>query len=197
MAQCPPTIARPKGPPTEALHPTESGVADAPVEATHAISVDIDPGEIIVLVVRPHWRMLAVDLAPPVVALALIGAAWVGVVPFSAAPHLRAALAVLAIAAVVVAALAALEFRLRLYVLTDKRVIKRSGAMRLRLRIVALPNVASVTQQPNRADARVGALQFHEEANVLGWEYVPMPDRVRKVAEDAIRRYGHHRGNGA
>jgi hypothetical protein len=200
VINCPPKPASSRPPRIEALHPTESGVVESVQEREDDTAlIALDPGEMIILAVRPHWRMLAVDLAPPVVALGLISAAWVGVVPFSTAAPLRATLVILAFAAVIVAALAVLEFRLRLYVLTDRRVVRRSGALRLRQREVALPSVDRVECHPGRAQqgqtVRVGAVHFRSDMGVLAWEYVPAPADVARRASDAVRRYGrrnHH-----
>lgn len=200
MINSPPKPVSSRPPRIEALHPTDSGVVDSVQDHAHESAlIALDPGEMIILAVRPHWRMLAVDLAPPVVALGLIGAAWVGVVPFSTAAPLRATLVILAVAAIIVAALAVLEFRFRLYVLTDRRVVRRSGAMRLREREVALTAVERVECHPSRTQqgptVRVGAVHFCADAGVLAWEYVPDPASVARQASEAVRRYGrrnHH-----
>lgn len=91
----------------------------------------------------------------------------------------------------------ALEWTQRLYVLTDRRVLRRSGVLRAMVteeRLVNLRHTVVVAARRERA-VGVGTLAFVTAAPAgldwtLAWDTVRRPEEVQGAVREAIERYG-------
>lgn len=180
-----------------ALHPAETpalGARAAGVEDARTASLRLDSGETVILALRAHWLLIASLMMPALVAIGLVAALMLAV-QMTLTPGLsRAFTLVLLAAALASLTMAILEHRARLYVLTDRRVLRRTGVLRTRIDELALGDVDGVEMQPtpDPAGARVGILVFSAVTGKLAWEFVPEPAKALVIAREAVQRYGRH-----
>jgi len=162
-------------------------------EEEHAHAVELQPGETIILAVRAHWLLFLASALPALLGVAIVSAVLLGV-QISFGPSLVRPVAIgLALVGALGVGFAYFEHRGRLYILTDRRVIRRAGALRVRLTELPLTEIDTVeVQQAASGDTpdRVGIVVFSGAGGKLAWEFVPEPRRICAVAREAIDRYG-------
>jgi len=173
--------------------PGAPAIADDRPQRDAAAGVDLRSGETIILAVKPHWLLFFASVLPILLGVALASFILLGVQlsfgpsivrPVGVGVALVGALGVLA---------AYFEHRNRLYLLTDRRVIRRAGVVRVSVAELPLPEVDTAVVQKNPAGDtpdRVGILIFSGPAGKLAWEFVPEPRNVCAAAREAIHRYG-------
>ncbi|MDZ4829472.1 MAG: PH domain-containing protein [Phycisphaerae bacterium] len=170
---------------------------DADRDDSHGIAHLLQPGEIIILLLKPS--ILFVPLASMssllVVALLAFVFAWLSrrfpLLPWSD----QQAIAVGVFFGAVRLAWQFLEWATRLYVLTDRRVLRRRGVLRVSVfecRLEQLQQTAVYQSLRERVFflgtvcfATAGAASF-----VALWEYVPRPLDVQRTVAEAVERYG-------
>jgi len=203
-------LDRHAAPPTrlqiEEASPSESaGAVDAeraePVRAADATAVaaaGVDDGETIILAIRPHW---AADptCRGSIAAAVILWAAGGGIAAAVQGPAAlsAAAPALLVLLAAMVGVGAWLGRLATVFILTDRRVIRRT-----RRRLVsphcaqaALSDIERVSA-PGDEEASppaIGAVEFHTGAGRLVWHGVRQPREVKRIAEQAIDRYARSR----
>ncbi|MHC4975806.1 MAG: PH domain-containing protein [Planctomycetota bacterium] len=178
---------------------SDIGVLDADdpevmLEERLARMVALEPGEIVILVVRPHALLLAANMLPTLLGLVVVGLLLAVLRLTTGQGVTSLVMAVFGFALVGGTVLSVLEYRARLYVLTDRRVIRRSGWSRTRQDACVLGDIQSVDIEPETPEGiaiRVGNLMVRSVSGVLPWQYVPDPLGVRKIVLDTIRRYAH------
>ncbi len=88
----------------------------------------------------------------------------------------------------------ALEWSQRLYVLTDRRIIKRSGTLRTRVDSAKLREIRHtvVLAAPRERLVNVGTVMFATAFGIFGhmWEAVRRPHEVSTIVREAVDRYG-------
>jgi hypothetical protein len=180
-----------------ALHPAETpalGARAAEADDPRTASLRLDSGETVILALRAHWLLIGAVMLPALLAIGLVAAMMLAV-QVTLAPGLSRTFMLVLLAALMASfAMGVLEHRARLYVLTDRRVLRRSGVLRTRIHELALGDVDGVEMQPtpDPANAKVGILVFSATSGKLAWEFVPEPAKALVIAREAIDRYGHH-----
>lgn len=160
----------------------EPGVEDA-AALRSVLGVDMDPSEIVLLVCGRSWwvNTLVGSIAGVIAGLA----AWF-------IPHATAWSPVF-IGNAVGAAVFTLEHARRLYVLTDRRVMRRDRRLTRVVCVEApLSSVREVRLVRNDLQARVGVgtIAYATDLGVITWSSVGDAERIQKIAEHAVRRYG-------
>ncbi|MFG0258246.1 MAG: hypothetical protein ACF8GE_10125 [Phycisphaerales bacterium JB043] len=176
---------------------SDIGVLDADdagvvAEDRLARMVTLDPGEIVILVVRPHALLLAASMLPTLFVLVVGLVLLLGLRVASNQLLMNLVLLFVGFGVIGVTVLGVLEYRARLYVLTDRRVVRRSGWSRVRHEQCALGDIREVGIEPEGASVRVGNLLMKSASGVQAWQYVADPTRVREIVMEAIDRYGRH-----
>ncbi|MFG0275246.1 MAG: hypothetical protein ACF8QF_09330 [Phycisphaerales bacterium] len=175
----------------EALHP--GGAPALAVDDAVAHDIELHSGETVILAVRAHWLLFFASVLPVLVGVALVSIVLLGVQISFGPGTARPVVIGLALVGVLGVVFAFLEQRNRLYILTDRRIIRRSGALRVRIGEVALPDIDTVeVREGASGDApdRVGILIYSGASAKMAWEFVPEPRRIRAAAREAIERYG-------
>jgi hypothetical protein len=163
------------------------------LEARFSGQIGLEPGEIVILVVRPHPLLLAANMLPTIVGLLVVLLVLFGMRMTTGRGVTSVVMLILGFALVGSTTLSVLEYRARLYVLTDRRVIRRSGWSRVRRESCLLSEIKSVEvipEPPEGVSMRVGNILIRSSAGVLPWQYAPNPSDVREVLQDTISRYG-------
>ncbi|RMH29693.1 MAG: hypothetical protein D6693_01610 [Planctomycetota bacterium] len=160
---------------------------DAPVWRS-ILGVQLDPGEVVILVCRrSFWAGAAGGL---VVAVATAGLVW-ALGRATGRPGVTALAGPVAVA--LASAFALLDHLRRLYVLTDRRVIRRDRRL---LGVVSaeapLADVRRVDLAQGDLQARVGVgtIVFVTGGGPIVWSSVGEAQRVREIAQHAVKRYG-------
>lgn len=173
-----------------------AAVTAAPAPAIEADVADaLEPGETILLMVRPS--PLFVPLGP------LVSILWIAVLSLFLAwldrrlewiPWRDSQVLLLGVMATSARlGWQAAEWSGRLYVLTDRRVVRRGGVGRVALRELPLGELAAPSVFRNTPERFVGAgtvLLERERGGGLAWEWVADPDAVRQAVAEARSRYG-------
>lgn len=190
--------AGPHGYNTSTFSATDVADPGAPQAVPLGLPADLlDNDEIIILLLRPS--VLFILLAPlgtllGIAALAVLLAlvARTGWVPWADVQALAVGGTVLALRI----GWQMLDWGTRLYVLTDKRIIRRMGVLRDDSFDVPLSNVQH-TEVVARFRERIfglGSLGFATSGTVGAgayWQTIRQPYQVRKIVNEAIDRYGH------
>jgi hypothetical protein len=158
-------------------------ITDAEAQAAPP-GVALQDGEIVILSIRPHWSgPLYTGLIPTLVlGLALAVLSSVRTTPMPA--RITGFLAALALAPLL---LGILRYALRRYVLTDRRVIVRDG---MRHQQVALSSVKRIDVEERVREAAPGDVTFRSDEGILVWSRAPEAREVRRIASEAVERYG-------
>lgn len=171
-----------------------AAAATAPAIETD-LAETLEPGETILLVVRPSPLFVPLGPLVPIlwIAVSSLFLAWLdrrfGWVPWRDSQ-------VLLLGVVVASARLgwqAAEWTGRLYVLTDRRVLRRGGVGRFATREIPLVELAPPNVFRNTPERFVGAgtvLLDRERGPGIAWEWVSRPDEVRNLVSEARARYG-------
>ena len=155
----------------------------------------LEPGEIIVATFRPSLLWIALRSARGVIlALALAGIAAAGSGWLQAGWELQVLQLGFAVAAARVAAGTA-EWASRVYVLTDRRVLRRRGVLAPTVYSANLNALRRVELEQDRVDRllRTGTVTFSTRTEgrwEAAWVMVPRAREVHELVEATRRRYG-------
>lgn len=176
-----------------------SANATAALDAPLAAAAILDNDEIIELSLKPSlWYIVTASLRVVCVAAVVGGAAALGT--RSAMPHVASwALVLGALAALVRMLIASLQWASRLYVLTNRRVIRFSGMFTVYVRELPLIRVerAEPIITPLRRALDIGTVRLTPadgRLDVVQWEDVARPEWVHETLVKAIRRSRHTQG---
>lgn len=152
------------------------------------LGVPLNTGEIVILVCRRSWWIDAIVA----VAAAAIGAmaAWLLMKAFGR-PVTAPTAALVGI--VIGCGFFVVEHLRRLYVLTDRRVMRQDRRFTRLSHVEApLPSVRQLTLERNDVQSRlnVGTVVFKTDVGVIAWSSVGDVERVHEIAQQAVKRYG-------
>jgi membrane protein YdbS with pleckstrin-like domain len=174
--------------PAEAL--ADVGVSALPREA-------LEDGEIILLVARPSVRLIPAFAAAPLLLLLLAAAAvWMGrVAEFLSMEKADGMFLMLGCVALLVIAVQVYRWRNRWYILTSRRVLRRTGLFRATLHQCLLTNVTNVEVIPFPPEhlTGLGTVCFQTREGFhpdLRWGNLAKPDAVAAEVRKAMR-YNH------
>jgi uncharacterized membrane protein YdbT with pleckstrin-like domain len=159
-------------------------------------------GEEIILLVRPSGWMVVLDSLPTAAVAAVVATATLLFEPRAMhGPRSIGSAVVLACALVVVLRVVVMFLRWtgRLYMLTNRRVLRLSGVASVDVAECPLKRITNVSVIAASAErvVGIGSLLFTIDgqlSNALGWTNIARPGDVAEEVRLAIRR--HHHGNG-
>ncbi len=162
--------------------------------ATRAAALPmLDGNEIIELSIKPSLWYIAILSARMVIAMALLTTSLALAVEGRWTPLTATLAAGLLAAGVVQAAIAALHWASRLYVLTNRRVLQFSGIFAIRVDECALVRLGPPALRADRVQRWLGLGTV--ELRAIGaaaapqpWEHLAEPQEVLRSIERAIRR---------
>ncbi len=181
--------------------PTPTPEAVAPIAPSAAMEV-LDDGEEIILAVRPSLWMVVLESLPTAAIAGVVAAALLIVDPNALnLPHSVGSAIVLACGLVVLLRLAMVFLRWlgRLYVLTNRRVLRLGGVAAVDVADCALERITDVTVMTGSAERLLGlgSLIFTIDGQLsgeLGWTNIARSADVAAEVCRAIRRHhGPHR----
>lgn len=156
--------------------------------ARSILGLSLDQGEVVILVLRRSWLVDAV--AGVIVGVAGAGLVWaVGAALGKPSPHAFSLMIGLAVGG----AYFLLEHMRRLYVLTDRRVIRQDRGLRHIAHLeTALGRVRTIELVQNDLHRRLGAgsIVFGADDGAIVWSSVGEAERVHTIASDTVRRFG-------
>jgi len=173
-----------------------AGALEAPAEALR--SLDLEGDETILLMVTPSlwfvpFSALGTLLAVACGILAMTWASRLPTVPWSDAQALVLGLSIAGLRL----SWALLEWTQRLYLLTDRRVLRRGGVLRTFIVEEGLGQVRHTVVVASRGERAVGVgtVSFVTAGAAgldwtLAWEGVRRPAEVQRIVREAIDRYG-------
>jgi hypothetical protein len=182
--------------PRRAAMGEEGGAILARPAAVQDLGLDDD--EIILLLIGPSlwfvpFSCLGAVLAIAVGVLAMTWASRLPAVPWSDVQALVLGVSLVGLRL----AWQFLEWSQRLYVLTDRRVVRRSGVLRAAIAETSLDRIRHIVVVAARRERAVGVgtAAFVTEGAAgldwtLAWETVRRPDEVQSALREAVDRYG-------
>ena len=161
---------------------------EEPLNSRLVLGVPLDSGEVVILMCRRSWWMGA--LVGAIVGAGAMIAVWaVGKSLGPVSPLPSAALVGLAAGS----AFFVVDHLRRLYVLTDRRVIREDRKLaRLAHVESALASVRSIELVQNDLQRRIGdgTIVFRTEQGIIVWSGVGDATRIHTIAQEAVQRYG-------
>lgn len=186
-----------------ACPPNAVGQFDAPaagaLDERAAAQLDyLRDDEIVQLSLKPSlWYILIVPLRDLVLLAAIGAGVWLlARSDWSTTPVIYVALALLMIARI---AIAALQWASRLYVLTNRRVMRFSGVLNVKIAECRLDRIAhtQLKLSPAQQMLRIGTiLMSAEQPNPaeVHWQHIARPAHVYQILIRAIRKSQDHAG---
>jgi len=182
-------------------HPVEADIDDADIAPPQALAGMIpaqllQPGEVIILLLKPSILYVVLEPLRSLIAIVLVGLA----LAFLAARDLLAGFSQTDMFFVTLAVLGArltwqfLEWLSRTYVLTDRRIVRIKGVLRIQVFEATLKQVQHTTTTFSVRERlfALGSIAFatagthyHEAA----WEMVARPLEVHEQVVQALNRY--------
>jgi len=163
----------------------------------HGIAQLLQPGEAVILLLKPHPLFILLSSLSSLLSIALVTffLAWVDR-RFPGLPWRDNTVIGLGIFVGVMRLVwQALEWTSRVYILTDRRVIRRKGVIRVSVFECPLSALQQTTVYQSLRErifilgtvcfATAGAASF-----IALWEYVARPFHVQRTVAEAIERYG-------
>jgi hypothetical protein len=168
----------------------------APAAAAGAIVPEklLDEGEVVILAIKPSVWYVLLNSFPAVAAasaIALAGYAAGSVFDIDLAPKVVLLLcAAMALAKVLVSCV---QWAGRLYVLTNVRIMRVRGVLRLDVFQCPLKGIKELNLSASVPERMlsVGSLWFHVEgsqAEETAWLHIAQPHEVHEIVSDAIKR---------
>lgn len=162
------------------------------ISASHVersvLGVPLDSGEIVILVCRRSWWMDAL-----IGAIAGATAALMSLLVGAAMGKPTAVLSAALVGVALGSAIFVMEHVRRMYVLTDRRVIRQDHRVGRSVQIEApLARIREIHLVRNAIQARfnIGTVLFLTDQGVIVWSGVGHARRVYEIAQDAVTRYG-------
>ncbi|MFN0012877.1 MAG: PH domain-containing protein [Phycisphaerales bacterium] len=161
-------------------------------------------GETVILAVKPSIWFVLLSRLGWLVAIVSVGVAWKLLSDFSSVTLPRSTIfSVTAAALAAVLGWRALDWQLRVYVLTDRRILRVSGVLRQTAIEVPLSRVQSVVLYKSIRERVVGigslgVSSAGSDGVEVGWYMVCDPEETLETVRQAIERYGRggHGGTG-
>jgi uncharacterized membrane protein YdbT with pleckstrin-like domain len=154
----------------------------------------LEDGEIVILAIKPSGWFVVLSSFPVLVAAAAVAAVvhFTGEFLGSQATQ-RAVLALCVVAACVRVLVGALQWMSRLYVLTDRRVIRVRGVLHEEVCQRLLRQIANVTLAASAPERLMGVGSLYLDvaggaAGSIDWTYLARPGEVRQIVADAVSR---------
>jgi membrane protein YdbS with pleckstrin-like domain len=177
--------------------PTPSPEAVAPIAPPAALEV-LDDGEEIILAVRPSLWMVVLESLPTAAIAGVVAAALLIANPGALnLPHSVGSAIVLACGLVVLLRLVMIFLRWlgRLYILTNRRVLRLGGVATVDVADCALERISDVAVMTGSAERLLGlgSLIFTIDGQLsgeLGWTNIARPADIAAEVRHTIRR--HH-----
>lgn len=179
--------------PTTALIEAQADSADGftAKEAVPAHLLDLDGGEVVILAVKPSpWFVLfrsvrwlaAVTLVAVTLRTIPAMASWITTVT-----------QVGQTAAVLIVAVTIMQWTSRVYVLTNRRMMRFHGVLKAAIFQIPLTRIDATTLSvaPHERITRLGTVYFDipTEPNALSrWSHIAHPQDVQRTIDDAVRR---------
>ncbi|MBS3734367.1 MAG: hypothetical protein KGY99_05515 [Phycisphaerae bacterium] len=174
------------------MNPSTAQGEAAPAAEALVPSRLLDDGEAVILAIKPSgWFVLLASW--PAVVLAGLLAAGVSFAGGSLGVAQPAAVLACAAAALLRLVVACLQWLARIYVLTDKRVMRIRGVLRVDVVQCALKNIDRTELIAGRGERffALGTLVFDAEnlePAEAAWTNVARPDEVKRLVDDTIQR---------
>ena len=186
-------------PVTRAKPSPDEGISTAPLQHAAALPADlIHDDEIIILLLRPSVLYILLSTLGSLMAIAIISL----ILALAAAKFSRivgwsetSAFALGAVLALIRLSWQTLDWYNRLFVLTDRRIIRRMGVLRVSVFETKLKNIqhTSVFMRVRERVFGLGTIGFATSGSDVFdalWVMVRQPFAVHKTIVEAIRRYG-------
>ncbi len=178
------------------MTPTEGALAG--VRAETLVKDWLDDGEIVLLIARPSIKLLPAYAAVP---LCLLLAAGMGIwtagkgTEWLSAEMLDGMLLALGCVAGLVLAVQVYRWRARQYVLTNRRIVRRTGLLRATVRQAVLPRLTKIEVIPFPPEQITGlaTICFQVDGafrSDLSWGNLAQADRIAQNIRQALRRGG-------
>lgn len=177
--------------------PAAAPAVEAADDGVHGIAHLLQPGEIVLLSIKPHPLFVPLASLSSLVGIALVSffLAWVDH-RFPGVPWQDTTVIALGIMIGLARLLwQAFEWSSRAYILTDRRIIRRKGVIRVSVFECPLGNLQQTMVYQSLRErvfglgsicfATAGAASF-----IALWEFVPRPFQVQTAVAEAIERYG-------
>lgn len=169
--------------------------AALPIEAVPVSAALLDGGEIVEFSIKPSLWFVLFSSAKTLIGLLLVaGAVWLAL-GTNAATSIRGAYAfsVLLLAAIVRILIGSLQWASRVYVLTNRRVMRVSGILDVSVTDCPLSRIstAQVRISPGQAIVGLGTIRMtppDERLPVVNWEHLARPASIHEKVVRAIQR---------
>ncbi len=185
------------------LDPIESAVAEAPpagerpavlvARPTPAVRLELDGDEIIQLSIKPSLWYIPLASANVLILAVVLGVALALAMRAGATPVAVMPFQILACLAAVRLGVAMLQWASRLYVLTNRRVVRFEGVLKVSVTECRLKQISAVDVRPTwfGRGVRLGSIHMRPvdgEARAVVWADVARPQEVHELLVRAIRK---------
>ncbi len=178
------------------------GLASLPRAATAGLLGTLPEGEVVILALKPSVWFIVLSRLGWLVAITLAGVAWnllsdLGTIALPRSTIFSATAALVAM----VLAWRLVDWQQRLYVLTDRRVLRVSGIVRQTTTEIPLGRVQSVSLHKSVRErvcglGSIGISSGSAAAAEVGWYMLRRPHDALAKVRDAVDRHGRRGGGG-
>ncbi len=173
---------------------------EAADDSLHGIAYLLQPGELVLLFLKPHPLFIVLGSGSSLLGIALVTffLAWMDR-RFPGLPwHDSTIIAMGVVCGICRLLWQGLEWTSRVYILTDRRVIRRKGVLRVSVFECPLSKLqqTSVYQSLRERLFFLGSVYFATAGAasfIALWEFVARPFDVQRTVAEAIERYGRRR----
>ncbi len=162
----------------------------------------IPEGEAVILAIKPSRWFLLLSRGGLWVGwlIALLAAWWLGPL-LDTATGARGVIPLVLAAGVAIMLLAALDWQTRLYLLTDRRIVRIAGILRQTVREIPLRNIQSVTLTKSLRErltgvGSLGVSSAGSDGYEVAWWMIGKPEETLRRVRETIDRYGPPGGPG-
>ncbi len=185
------------------LDPIESAVAEAPpaserpavlvARAKPAVPLELDGDELIQLSIKPSLWYIPLASANVLVLAVVLGAALALAMRAGATPVAVMPFQILACLAAVRIGVALLQWASRLYVLTNRRVLRFEGVLKVHVAECRLKQIGVADVRPSwlGRGVRLGSIHMRpadDDARAVVWADVARPQEIHELLVRAIRK---------
>ena len=185
------------------LDPIESAVAEAPPVSERpaalaarpkaAVRLELDGDELIQLSIKPSLWYIPLTSANILMLVAVLGVACALAMRAGATPVTVMPFQILACLAAVRIGVAMLQWASRLYVLTNRRVLRFEGVLKVSVAECRLKQIGGVDVRPSwlGRGIRLGSIHMRpaeEDARAIVWADVARPQEIHELLVRAIRK---------
>ena len=185
------------------LDPIESAVAEAPPVSERpaalaarpkaAVRLELDGDELIQLSIKPSLWYIPLTSANILMLVAVLGVACALAMRAGATPVTVMPFQILACLAAVRIGVAMLQWASRLYVFTNRRVLRFEGVLKVSVAECRLKQIGGVDVRPSwlGRGIRLGSIHMRpadEDARAIVWADVARPQEIHELLVRAIRK---------